>query len=93
VWWFAGGHVDPDTDVMVWINEIVRQRVANSRSPASPPAEFAALTPTALTAIWAYCVEVKPAGLFGPAPRAVVAERKGDGGFNRSASGTPPRLV
>jgi hypothetical protein len=42
VWWLAGCHVDPDTDVMVWIDEILQRRVAASRpapsaaGPASP---------------------------------------------------------
>lgn len=59
VWWLAGGHVDPDTDVMMWINEIVRRRVANSRSTASSPTDSAELTPAVLSAIWARRVELE----------------------------------
>lgn len=64
VWWLAGSHVDPDTDVMAWINEIVQRRVADSRSPASTPADSAAPTPAALTAVWAQRLEVELAGLL-----------------------------
>ncbi|MBW6439808.1 hypothetical protein KZ829_39390 [Actinoplanes hulinensis] len=64
VWWLAGCHVDPDTDVMAWIDEIVQRRVADSW-PAAP----SAANPTSpgrgiLGALWAHSIEVELAGLL-----------------------------
>ncbi|MET8147214.1 hypothetical protein ACIBSW_11760 [Actinoplanes sp. NPDC049668] len=57
VWWLAGCHVDPDTDVMMWIDEISRRRAAESRPTTSPG-------PGLLGAPWAPGVEVELAGLL-----------------------------
>jgi len=35
VWWLAGTHVDPDADILSWINEIAQRRVTDSRPPAA----------------------------------------------------------
>ena len=79
VWWLAGGHVDPDTDVVMWINEIVRRRVANSRSPASSPTDTTALTPAALTAIWARRVEAELSRAVNPRGSQPSGTRTGCG--------------
>ncbi len=34
VWWLAGCHVGPDTDVMTWINGIAARRDAERLAPA-----------------------------------------------------------
>jgi DNA-directed RNA polymerase specialized sigma24 family protein len=39
VWWLAGGHVDPDTDVIAWIDQIVRRRVQDRRPSVAGPAD------------------------------------------------------
>ena len=41
VWWLAGCHVGQGTDVLAWIEQIVRRRVADSR-PAALAAAIAA---------------------------------------------------
>jgi hypothetical protein len=64
VWWLAGGHVDPDTDVMAWINKIVRRRVADSRPLAPPPAGSVAYASAAITELWVQRVEVELATLL-----------------------------
>jgi hypothetical protein len=64
VWWLAGGHVDPDTDVMAWIDRIVRRRIAHSRPPAWPAAVSAPPDRRSLGALWAQAVEVELAGLL-----------------------------
>lgn len=63
VWWLAGCHVAADTDVLAWINEIVRRRVADSRSPGPGAPDSAAHT-----ALWAQHSELELAELRGPAP-------------------------
>jgi hypothetical protein len=65
VWWLAGCHVDPDTDVMAWINKIVRRRVADSRPLAPPPADSGAVASAAITALWVQRVEAELATLLG----------------------------
>jgi len=61
VWWLAGCHVDPDTDVMAWIDEIVQRRVADSR-PAAP----SVADPTSPgSGLWAEPGSVRP--IAGPA--------------------------
>jgi DNA-directed RNA polymerase specialized sigma24 family protein len=63
VWWLAGGHVDPGTDVMAWLHQIVRRRLADSR-PAERPVESVTVASAALTAFWAHRAEVELAGLL-----------------------------
>jgi DNA-directed RNA polymerase specialized sigma24 family protein len=64
VWWLAGCHVDPDTDVMVWIDEILQRRVADSR-PGAPSSADPALPGMGLRgAPWTHGVEVELAGLL-----------------------------
>lgn len=65
VWWLAGGHVDLDTDVMAWIQAIVRRRVADSRAPAPLTADSGVPTPQEFTALWTQRVESELAGLLG----------------------------
>jgi DNA-directed RNA polymerase specialized sigma24 family protein len=65
VWWLAGCHINPETDVMAWINKIAWRRVADSRPPAKPAADSVAPTPVVLTALWTQRVEVELAGLLG----------------------------
>ncbi len=62
VWWLAGGHVDPDTDVMAWLHEIVRRRLADSRPLETPVADE--ITSAAFAAFWAHRAEVELAGLI-----------------------------
>jgi hypothetical protein len=64
VWWLAGGHVDPDTDVMAWINKIVRRRVADSRPLTPPPTDSVAFASAAITGLWVQRVEVELATLL-----------------------------
>jgi hypothetical protein len=64
VWWLAGCHVDPDTDVVVWIDEIVQRRVADSRPAALSAAICASPGVGSLGALWAQGVEVELAGLL-----------------------------
>jgi DNA-directed RNA polymerase specialized sigma24 family protein len=68
VWWLAGCHVDPDTDVMAWINKIVRRRVADSRQLAPPPADSVAVASAAITGLWVQRVEVELAALLRRCP-------------------------
>jgi hypothetical protein len=68
VWWLAGCHIDPDTNVMAWIGEIVQRRVADSR-PASPSsADLASPGLGLLGARWAQGVEVELACLLQSRP-------------------------
>jgi hypothetical protein len=65
VWLLAGCHVDPDTDVMEWLGEIVQRRVADSR-PAAPSSGDPAVP--GLNLIGPACtqgIEVELAGLLG----------------------------
>ncbi|MFF5296242.1 hypothetical protein [Paractinoplanes globisporus] len=62
VWWLAGCHTDPGTDVMAWIDGIVRRRVADTR-PAEP-ADPAASGVDPFGALWAQGVEVELACLL-----------------------------
>jgi DNA-directed RNA polymerase specialized sigma24 family protein len=64
VWWLAGCHINPETDVMAWINKIVWRRVADSRPPAKPAADSVAPTPGVLTALWTHRLEAELAGLL-----------------------------
>lgn len=64
VWWLAGCHVDPDTDVLVWIDEIVQRRVADGRPAALPAAISASSGPGSLGALWAQAVEAELVGLL-----------------------------
>jgi hypothetical protein len=64
VWWLAGGHVDPDTDVMAWINKIVRRRVAECWPLALPAAGPVVGASAAITALWVQRLEVELAGLL-----------------------------
>jgi hypothetical protein len=63
VWWLAGGHVDPDADVLAWINEIVQRRVADSRPPAAS-ADSAAVAFFAMSTLRAQRSEVELIGLL-----------------------------
>jgi hypothetical protein len=71
VWWLAGGHVDPDTDVPAWITGIVNRRVGDSESPGPVP-DFDAAKPGVLTGSRVQRVEVELAGLLARAPDPVV---------------------
>lgn len=64
VWWLASCHVDPDTDVMAWINKIVRRRVADSRQLAPLATDSVALASAAITALWVQRLEVELAALL-----------------------------
>ena len=64
VWWLAGCHVDPDADVMAWINKIVGRRVADSRPLVPPSAGSAAVASAAITGLWVQRVEVELAALL-----------------------------
>lgn len=64
VWWLAGGHVDPDTDVMAWIDQIVQRRVGDSRPAALSAAICASPDAGSLGALWAQGVEAELAGLL-----------------------------
>ncbi|MEU7903487.1 hypothetical protein [Actinoplanes sp. NPDC049118] len=76
VWWLAGCHVDPDTDVMVWIDEILRRRIAGSRS-AAPSAADPSSPGTGLPgASWAQGVEVELSGLLRRRPSPPVGLRR-----------------
>ncbi|WP_203789182.1 RNA polymerase sigma factor [Paractinoplanes rishiriensis] len=65
VWWLAGCHVDPDTDVIAWIEEIAQRRVADSRPDAASSACPAVPGLGLLGVRWSQCVEVELAGLLG----------------------------
>jgi hypothetical protein len=67
VWWLAGAHVDAGTDVLAWIDEIARRRVADSRPP-NRPAHPAVLASAAATVLWAHRAEVELAGLLDRRP-------------------------
>jgi hypothetical protein len=64
VWWLAGRHIDPDADVMVWIDGIVQRRVADSR----PAGSSATISPSpgrgSLGEPWAQGVHVELANLL-----------------------------
>jgi hypothetical protein len=64
VWWLAGCHVDPDTDVMVWIEAILQRRVADSRPAAPSSVNPASPDMGLLGAPWAQGVEAELAGLL-----------------------------
>jgi hypothetical protein len=64
VWWLAGAHVDPATDVAMWIEEIVQRRVADSRPAALSAAISASPGVGLLGALWAQGAEVELAGLL-----------------------------
>jgi DNA-directed RNA polymerase specialized sigma24 family protein len=64
VWWLAGCHVDPDTEVMAWINNIVRRRVADSWPLALPAADPVVVASAAITALWVQRLEVELAALL-----------------------------
>jgi hypothetical protein len=65
VWWLAGCHVDPDTDVMRWLGEIVRRRVADSRPAAASSGDPAGPGPNLISPAWTQGIEVELAGLLG----------------------------
>jgi hypothetical protein len=64
VWWLAGCHVDPDADVMAWIDEIVQRRIADSRPGAPLSADSAPPSRGILSAWWAQGVGVELARLL-----------------------------
>ncbi|GIE90958.1 hypothetical protein Are01nite_74380 [Actinoplanes regularis] len=64
VWWLAGCHLDPDTDAMVWIDEILQRRVADSRPAAPLSADPAPPGMGPLGAPSTHGVEVELAGLL-----------------------------
>lgn len=64
VWWLARCHVDPDTNVMAWIDEIVQRRVADSQPAAPSAADPASPGPDLLGAVWRQRVELELAGLL-----------------------------
>ncbi|GID90654.1 hypothetical protein Adi01nite_00660 [Amorphoplanes digitatis] len=64
VWWLAGCHVDPDTDVLAWIDEIVQRRVADSRPATPSSADPTSPDRGVLGALWAHSIEVELAGLL-----------------------------
>jgi hypothetical protein len=98
VWWLAGGHVDPDTDVPAWITEIVNRRVEDSESPGPVP-DFDAAKPGVLTGSRVQRVEVELAGLLARPPdpvECVVVRRPcdaGRGGAGRRPSGEGDTLT
>ena len=65
VWWLAGCHLDPDTDVMAWIDEIVQRRVADSRPAGPSSADPASPGPGLLGESWSQGVEVELDRLLG----------------------------
>ena len=65
VWWLAGCHVDPDTDVMMWLGEIVQRRIADCRPAAAPSSDPAMPGPGLIGPAWSQGVEVELAGLLG----------------------------
>jgi len=78
--WLAGAHIEADTDVLAWINEIVRRRLADGRPPAptrSPGprvTDSTAFTPAAFAALWTQHVELELAGQLqrGPTPHCAA---------------------
>ncbi|MET3424793.1 hypothetical protein BJ973_004005 [Actinoplanes tereljensis] len=64
VWWLAGCHVDPDVDVVAWIDEIVQRRVTDSRPAALSAAISASPDAGSLGPMWAQGVEAELAGLL-----------------------------
>ncbi|RZU51193.1 hypothetical protein EV385_2998 [Krasilnikovia cinnamomea] len=64
VWWLAGCHIEPDTDVMAWIDEIVQRRVVDSRPAALQSADPDSSGFGSLDALWGQRAEVELAGLF-----------------------------
>jgi hypothetical protein len=89
VWWLAGGHADPDTEVMVWIGGIVQRRVADSRPAALSAAISASPGVGSLGAQWAQGVEVELAGLLRRHPSSSAGCRGRSA--RRSARRTPAR--
>ena len=65
VWWLAGAHVEPDTDVAVWIGTIVQRRVADSRPAALSAAVAASPRVGTVGAGWARFAELELADLLG----------------------------
>jgi hypothetical protein len=65
VWWLAGCHVDADTDVMVWLGEIVQRRVADSRPAATSLSGPAVPGLNLIGPAWTQGIEVELAGLLG----------------------------
>jgi hypothetical protein len=65
VWWLAGCHMDPDTDVMRWLGEIVQRRVKDSRPAAPSLSDPAVPGPNLISPAWTQGIEVELAGLLG----------------------------
>ncbi|WP_203790802.1 hypothetical protein [Paractinoplanes rishiriensis] len=64
VWRLAAHHVDPGTDVVAWVEEIVQRRVADSRPAALWAAVAAWPGVGSLGALWAQDVEIELAELL-----------------------------
>jgi hypothetical protein len=45
IWWLAGCHTGPDTDVIGWIDHIVERRTAEAHPHPSPPTPLQEPTP------------------------------------------------
>jgi len=76
VWWLAGCHADPDSDVLAWIDQIVRRRVADSRPALPAVADSAGPGPGRTGASGQHGVEVELIGLLRYHPaRLVCVER------------------
>jgi hypothetical protein len=68
VWWLAGCHSGPETDVVAWINRIVDRRVGELRPLAAQfvyQADFSQLTPGVLATMRARRAELELAALLG----------------------------
>lgn len=63
VWWLAGSHAGPDSDIPAWIERIVRRRVADSR-PSESSADPHIYGGDRPEAPWAQSLEVELARLL-----------------------------